>query len=320
MTTSDVVKDLSISRQMAHRYLNRLLQLNEIYKLGGTKSSTYHFGSNKKQKSLTSLKLLKETKNLLEDKVFEEVAMKLQLKNNLNKAAYKIAYYSFSEMLNNAIDHSNSKKVNILVQLKGGTFSFIIKDSGIGIFNRLKKGFKLSDDYEAIEHLFKGKQTTFPERHSGQGIFFTSRIADQFEIRSNVLQVVVDNAKKDQIIKKIKKIVGTEVSFNLKMKSKKNLQELFNEFSNDDFEFDKNNVRVKFSAEKELVSRSQARKLLNGLHKFNQIVFDFKNVNGVGQAYADEIFRVFANMNPEKKISYINADQNVTFMIERAKK
>lgn len=320
LTTAEVVKSLAISRQMAHRYLTQLVHSNEIYKQGGTRSSSYHHGPRSKQKSLTSIKLLKETKNLLEDKVFEEVAMKLQLKKILNKAAFKIAYYSFSEMLNNAIDHSNSKKVNAIVEIKNGTFSFTIKDSGIGIYNRLKKGFKLSDDYESIEHLFKGKQTTFPERHSGQGIFFTSRIADQFAIKSNELQIIVDNFNKDQIIKTSKKIIGTEVSFKIKMKTKKNLQELFNDHSSDEFEFDTNNVRVKLSATKELVSRSQARKLLNGLEKFTHIIFDFKNVNGIGQAYADEIFRVFANMNPSKRISYINADRNVTFMIERIQK
>jgi anti-sigma regulatory factor (Ser/Thr protein kinase) len=160
--------------------------MNEIHKIGGTKASVYFWGPEPKHKNVLQFYSLKKTKGLEEDQVFEEIARKLQLKQSLNKAAYKIVYYAFSEMLNNAIDHSDSKTVQVKLKIKDGNCFFVIKDYGIGIFNRLKKGFKLSNDYEAIEHLFKGKQTTFPERHSGQGIFFTSRIADLLEIRSIV--------------------------------------------------------------------------------------------------------------------------------------
>jgi anti-sigma regulatory factor (Ser/Thr protein kinase) len=318
ITAAEVAEAFELSRQMATRHLNNLCKADQLYKIGSTKSAQYTLAKPKStSQELKELKLYKKIKNLLEDKVFEEVGLKLNLKKTLGKEAYSIAYYSFSEMLNNAIDHSNSNQAHIQVSIKNNNFQFIIRDQGVGIFNRIKKSFKLHDDYEAIEHLLKGKQTTFPERHSGQGVFFTSRIADVFKIKSNELELTIDNSRKDQWIKKNRKLKGTEVQFSIKAKTRKNLEELFRQYTNDDYEFDKNQVRLKLSAYKDLVSRSQARRLLTGLDKFDYIVLDFKNVQSLGQAYADEVFRVFAKMHPSKKLSYINADEPVEFMIKR---
>jgi len=66
------------------------------------------------------------------------------------------------------------------------------------------------------------------------------------------------------------------------------------------------------------VSRSQAKRILSGLEQFNEIVINFKNVPSVGQGFVDEVFRVFHNRYPDKIITYRNANENVTFMIERS--
>ncbi len=68
----------------------------------------------------------------------------------------------------------------------------------------------------------------------------------------------------------------------------------------------------------ETLSRSQARRLLFGLEKFRRVVLDFKKVQGVGQSFADEIFRVFHNAHPRIQIEAIHGAPSVTFMIRRA--
>ena len=69
---------------------------------------------------------------------------------------------------------------------------------------------------------------------------------------------------------------------------------------------------------KYLVSRSQARHVLFGLEKFKVIVFDFTNVPVVGQAFADEIFRVFQQKHPEIRLDTENMSEGVKFMVKRA--
>jgi len=54
-----------------------------------------------------------------------------------------------------------------------------------------------------------------------------------------------------------------------------------------------------------------------GLEKFRHVVLDFRNVRTVGQAFVDEIFRVFGQAHPEIKFEYSNANENVAFMILR---
>jgi hypothetical protein len=59
---------------------------------------------------------------------------------------------------------------------------------------------------------------------------------------------------------------------------------------------------------------------VSGLSKFEMIILDFDKVPTVGQAFADEIFRVFRNKYPKIKVIPINMNESVEFMIKRAEK
>ena len=50
------------------------------------------------------------------------------------------------------------------------------------------------------------------------------------------------------------------------------------------------------------------------------VIFDFQEVDTIGQAFADEIFRVFANQHPEIELTTVHANSEVKQMIARAKK
>ena len=47
------------------------------------------------------------------------------------------------------------------------------------------------------------------------------------------------------------------------------------------------------------------------------VIFDFKEVESIGQAFADEVFRVFKKQHPHINIIPINANEPVTQMINR---
>ena len=68
-----------------------------------------------------------------------------------------------------------------------------------------------------------------------------------------------------------------------------------------------------------LVSRSQAKRVLARVELFKTVVFDFKGVDYIGQAFSDEIFRVFANAHPDIKLLPIHANSEVKRMIARAR-
>jgi anti-sigma regulatory factor (Ser/Thr protein kinase) len=317
LRTGELVKKLKLTRQTILQHLQELVNKRKLSKIGTTVNSRYIAYNKFGGKKVTNQKitLIRKINGLNEDRVFNQIDLILQLKKKLSSQAYRILAYSFCEMLNNAIDHSKAKTAIIEFGLKQGSAEFWIKDSGIGAFESIRRSFKLQDHYEAVEHLMKGKQTTAPERHSGQGIFFTSRIADLFIIQSAKLKWLVENKLQEQLKKKT---IGTTVFFRVKQKTKKDLGKIFSDYSNNEFEFDKTEVTIRlYRREGQNVSRSEARRILFGLEKFRRITFDFKDVDGIGQAFADEIFRVFQRTQPKIKLEYINANQAVQFMIKR---
>jgi hypothetical protein len=48
------------------------------------------------------------------------------------------------------------------------------------------------------------------------------------------------------------------------------------------------------------------------------VVLDFEGVHKIGQAFADEVFRVFRNAHPQIEIIEINTTEQIRQMINRA--
>jgi len=317
--TADLLeKELGYSRQYIVRLLNRLISQGIIHKRGKTRAARYYAGNTSKDAS--HLELIKERDGLAEYVVFEEVAKRMQLISKLNKNCLTIFDYAFTEMLNNAIDHSYSKKVWINVDLDHTYITFIIKDLGIGAIESIKLGFDISDDFLALEHLFKGKQTTAKEAHSGQGIFFTSKAVDIYEIATSSMEFIIDNLKTDEYLRETRQRKGTTVTCKVKIHTRRKLKDIFAKYTGDDYEFNQNIVKINLSKHKRLMSRSEAKRLLVGLEEYSVIDFNFANVSEVGQGFCDEIFRVYANRNPSKVLSYHGASDVVRYMIERSRK
>lgn len=252
---------------------------------------------------------------LEEHKVWQSVREALSL--DLSLPVNKIIPYVFLEMLNNAIDHSVGTSVEVRAEITDETWKFSIQDDGVGVFRKIRDYKLLNEDIEAIGELTKGKQTTDPTRHKGEGIFFSSKHADTFVLSSNGLTWQVDSLLGDQAVGESDAILGTRVEFSGAVTTEKIAEDLFKTFSVDG-RFVITNPRIKlFELGTEFLSRSEAKRLLAGLEKFEKIEFDFKGVEKVGQAFVDEVFRVWQSEHPQIVISWPNANAAVKFMIER---
>jgi hypothetical protein len=200
----------------------------------------------------------------------------------------------------------------------GADLKFNVIDKGVGIFNHIMEKKNLANHLEAIQDLLKGKETTAPEKHSGEGIFFTSRAADWFTIRSSEKEIIFDNLRNDLFVEDIRHLEGTKVSFLVQLASDKTLSAIFREYTDEAFDFGRTEVHVRLYQEGvEYLSRSQARRILAGLDRFKTVTLDFRDVQTVGQAFVDEIFRVWKTGHPKTRITPINVNENVAFMIKR---
>ena len=68
-----------------------------------------------------------------------------------------------------------------------------------------------------------------------------------------------------------------------------------------------------------LVARSEAKRLLHGLEKLEEVMLDFQGVRSVGQGFADEVFRVWAQAHPGTRLVAEHMNDVVRFMVERAR-
>jgi hypothetical protein len=154
---------------------------------------------------------------------------------------------------------------------------------------------------DSILELAKGKLTTDPTNHTGEGIFFSSKLFDAYDIRSGNLHFIHDGGTQDLLFEHPKDAPGTLVFMKLANDSTLKTNEVFFKFAApDEFTFNKTVVPVRlaqYEGEK-LVSRSQAKRLTARFEKFRTVILDFAGVETIGQGFADELFRVFAAAHP----------------------
>ncbi len=152
---------------------------------------------------------------------------------------------------------------------------------------------------------------------------FTSRVFDNFYIYSSGHLFDHDkNRSHDFLLEHNHDVEGTIVEMQINENSKTSQQQVFNEYAPaDEFSFSKTvvPVRLAIQGKENLVSRSQAKRVLSSLDKFKIVFLDFADIDNIGQAFADEIFRVFARKHPDISISSINANESVERWITRAK-
>ncbi len=321
--SSDIVKETGFSRTYIDRFFRELREEGVLTLIGKANKAKYIPADrkriNKIRKSRKKTYKILNNIDLQEDKIFSEIEKKTGITKGLTNNVLDIFRYAFTEMLNNAIEHSNSEKVEIKMHRRERNIMFEVRDRGIGIFNNIKRKKGLKSEMAAIQDLIKGKQTTMPEFHSGEGIFFTSKAGDVLAIQSSEKKIVFDNLKEDIYIRDVRNTKGTRVVFSIGVGSDKDLNEIFKRFTDELYEFSKTEVVVKlYEKGTDYVSRSQARRLLAGLDEFKTVVLDFKGIGTIGQSFADEIFRVWQKRHASIKIVHENAKENVLFMINRA--
>lgn len=311
-------RHFGISRQALNVHLRLLIDDGKLIKTGSTRNARYHVAAKPAVKENFGADF--QVTGLDESHIYQRLSLSLNLSRWLKADVESIAHYVFTEMLNNVVDHSGSSRTRVRASLGAGTLSFDIKDWGIGVFASIAERFLLHSEQDAMVELVKGKTTTMPEAHSGEGIFFTSKVADRFVLRSHRIQLEWDRARGDVFVSTPRYTKGTSVSVEIKRDSRLKLEDVFSRYAPEEFnhQFQKTLVHVKL-LNKEYVSRSEAKRLMQNLDNFRVVELDFRDVQAVGQGFADEVFRVFYGNHPEVEIHAINTSPVIQAMIRHVK-
>jgi anti-sigma regulatory factor (Ser/Thr protein kinase) len=310
-------KIFSITPQAVNSHIKRLEKEGWLISSGTGKGKRYFLGDLREHRSLFPL-----TPEFTEDGVWRNQYSFVF--DGLPENIVDICHYGFTEMVNNVIDHSDGKHVYIYARRDREKVIIFVIDDGEGIFNKIKRLCGLHDERQALFELSKGKLTTDPDNHTGEGIFFTSRVFDEFEIDSKGVKFSHDDQYEfDYILESefSKNEAGTAVYMLIKRDSDRDIQAVFDGFAGpDEFQFNKTVIPVKLAqyGNEKLVSRSQAKRLLARIDQFQNVIFDFDGVSAIGQAFADEIFRVYARNHPNIVLLPVKMEENVEKMINRA--
>ena len=305
-----------ITRQAVNKHLQRLTAEHALAETGQTRNRSYKLSPLSEWNRQYRI-----SSELAEDLVWTKDVRPVlgQLPGNV----MDIWHYGFTEMFNNAIDHAGGSEIHIRIRKTAINTEMVLFDDGVGIFKKIQAALNLLDERHAILELSKGKLTTDPKRHTGEGIFFTSRMFDSFDILSGGVHFTHEFGKEeDWILEREKFETGTGVWMELNNHTARTTKKIFDQYSSgDDYGFNKTVVPVKLAqyGDDKLISRSKEKRVLSRIELFKIVIFDFDGVEIIGQAFADEIFRVFARAHPDIQLHTIKTNSAVKKIIERAK-
>jgi anti-sigma regulatory factor (Ser/Thr protein kinase) len=312
VTASALAEALGVSRQAAHGRLAAAVEAGRLRPEGNARARRY----------LPIVPCFSfDVAGLVEDRVLAHVRARLETDfRSLSAAEDRVLAYVFTEMVNNAIEHAHAARVSVSLEIRKDAVALAVVDDGIGAFASVQAGRGLASPMEAAAEITKGKVTTMPEHHSGEGVFFSSKAVDRFEMEANGVALVVDNSIDDLTIRRAPEHPGTIVRLSFARPVTRSLQSMFAAWS-DEFAFTRTRTVVRlFAMGRDFVSRSEARRILQGLETFREIVVDFQGVDGIGQGFADEVFRVWALQHPDIRLVPTNMVDEVRFFVERAER
>ena len=306
-----------ISRSAVSKHLRSLIEGGFLEASGSTSARRYSLR-----------RILDESWRFKVDEIEEDRVWRENVRPHLQelpKNIFDICYYGFTEMLNNVIDHSESEEALVHLSRTATNLTINVIDAGVGIFKKIQAEFDLHDPRHALLELSKGKLTTDEARHTGEGIFYTSRMFDKFTIVSGTLGFLRENDEDDWLIETSEgeSLQGTTIMLEIKTKTQRTSLEVFEKFAagEEDLDFSRTHVSLQlllYEGE-DLISRSQAKRLLMRLDGFREVLLDFKGISRIGQAFADEIFRVYKNAHPHVEIVDVGATEHVQQMINRVR-
>lgn len=308
ITSPEVAVAAGVSRQAAYKWLTQMTSDGILVHEGNRRSSRYRLNA---QRSTTY-----PLADLTENEVWgnERIALH-QFDPDIEEMPVlrQILNFAFTEMVNNAIDHSRGTEVRVRWFLNQSVLAFEIEDDGIGAFESIRESRELKDDFEAVGELSKGKQTTDPVRHSGLGIFLTSRLVDRFVLAANRLTWTVDNDVGDSAVGWLDRPRrGTAVRCEIRYNTTKTLPEVMGSQQDPVTQrLNKTTIRIELFRRGDFVSRTEAKLIGARLEGFEVIELDFSGITQIGQGFADELFRVWAKEHPSSHLVPVNANPAV---------
>lgn len=305
VSAGQVAREAGVTRQAAHYHLRRLVEQGRLRRLGAGRGATYV--------PAFDIERTYSIPGVAEDLAWRDLVAAVPDLSS-SDAAFRVNRFAFTEMVNNANEHSGGSSVEIGVSTTPNSW-FRVVDDGVGVFRHFASRLGLPDEAAAAFELTKGKRTTAPDEHSGEGIFFTSRLVNRFGLESNGMRLIVDNDLGDFAIGGSVVGSGTTVWWEVDPQTARDPAEVFAEFTGQDYAFTKTRIPLRALGGESFISRDEAKRVTDELERFEEVVLDFEGVTEVGRAFVDELFRVWAPRHPGTRLLPVSMSPLVERMV-----
>jgi anti-sigma regulatory factor (Ser/Thr protein kinase) len=303
---------LGVSRPSAQKLLRKLVDSQWLQRSGTVRRATYQPGLLRQVVRRYALEGLQEDLPWLRD-FSPQVALPANVA--------RMAQHVFTELLNNAIDHSGGTCVTVSMRQTPTQLQLLVSDDGRGVFDAIGQTFQIGDATMAMLELAKGKLTSQPDRHTGRGLFFTSKLADIFDLHANAAAFQQRDWQRDQWHRgRAACRSGTAVYVAISLDTERTLDEVLRRYSLDGagYGFERTVVPLKLitAPQAGLESRALARRVAARLPQFKRIELDFDGLADVGHGFADELFRVFGTQHPQLTMVATNMSPRVAALVD----
>jgi anti-sigma regulatory factor (Ser/Thr protein kinase) len=309
-----LMQRLSISRRRAGLLLRKLTAMQWLQSLGTPRKPLYRPGPLRQVVRRYALAGLQE-----------DLPWRLDFAPcfQLPAAVQRMAQHAFTELLNNAIDHSGGSSVTVSMRQTPLQLQLLVSDDGCGLFQRIEQSFDIADPRLAMLELSKGKLTSAPQRHSGHGLFFSSRLADVFDIHANqaAFQRRAWDARAWRSGKPgpVSARGGTSIYMAIALDTPRTLDSVLRAHSAEaGYRFDSTSVPLHLigTDSQALASRADAKRVASRLANFSRAEIDFEGITDIGHGFADELFRVFQREHPALQLMPVRMNPNVAAMLD----
>jgi anti-sigma regulatory factor (Ser/Thr protein kinase) len=307
-----VAERLGLGVASARHLVRKLVQLDWLQRSGAVNRPEYRPGALRQVVRRYTLAGLQEDIPWAQD-----FAPCFDLRDNVAQ----LAQLAFTELLNNAIEHSGGARVTVSMRQTPTQLQLLVSDDGRGIFDAIGATYQITDPAQAMLELAKGKLTTRPDGHTGRGLFFTSRMADIIDLHANNQAFQQRDWQREQWQRGRPACrQGSAVYVAICLDTERTVDEVLRRYSLDGqgYDFDRTVVplRLMSGSQLALASRAQARRVAARLQRFRRVELDFDGLAEIGHGFADELLRVFHHQHPEVELVPVNMAPKVAALVE----
>ncbi len=306
------INHFGISRQAIHKHMKRLIDDKKVVAYGTTKGRYYELIPSVNYNKKIIIDGAFSSENFLKEHISPQI-------ESLPKNIFEIFIFSIGALLNNILYHADATNIYFKLYVNHREAHFVLSDNGKGIFENIRSGLELSNSSVAALELAKGNVTTDPSRHSGDELNTIIQLFDKVTIDSSGISLKYFNKNQDWLLKHSKQLHGTRIHLQIDSLSKRTCSDIFDSiFANKYLRIRIPLNFLELSDNKIVNSRLQAKSALRNIKDYKIVEFDFKKIDLIGPAFADELVRQTKEKNKFADIEWINTNPTVDLLMSRA--